>query len=204
MFGLLFSGRFAAAALLFGSAIPPSAQTATAAPPAPGSPAAPEAFPEPKLLDPPLHIPAPGGEVVLATDQDKQAYDDVHFSVVRRAGDFLYLSGRVAGIRPGNPYDIDSYKASVRRLFKRLGDQLHAAGADYKDIVMIHSFHTFRNGNDGPENKRAQFVAFSAVKDEFMPPPYPAWTAVGVEAILVDGALTEADFVAYAPQRKSR
>ena len=34
--------------------------------------------------------------------------------------------------------------------------------------------------------------------------PHPAWTAVCVEAILVDGALTEADFVAYAPQRKSR
>lgn len=200
--------RIVAAALVASTAVSANAQTAPAAAQAPGWPGPPPAsdpkFPEPKLLNPPLRIPAPGGEVVLTFDTDKQQYDDVHFAFVRRAGDFLYLSGRVAGIRPGYPYDVESYKASVRRLFKRLGDQLHAAGADFKDIVMIHSFHVFRNGNEGIENKRVQFEAFSAVKDEFMPPPYPAWTAVGVDTILVDAALTEADFVAYAPQKRAR
>ena len=196
MFRLLKNRRAIAIGLLLGVSNPVSAQTAPAA--------APPSVPEPKLLDPPLHIPAPGGEVVFAYERDKQAYDDVHFSFARRAGDFVYFSGRVAGIPPGFPYNIDTYKNSVRRMFKQLGNQLHAAGADYKDIVMIHSFHAVRNGDDGVENKTAQFKAFSAVKDEFMPPPYPAWTAVGVDAILIDGALTETEFIAYAPQRRSR
>jgi len=200
MFHSLLTRRLSAAALVLGTSMLAEAQTTPALPPA--AAATPSPPPEPKLLEPPLHIPAPGGEVVFAYDGDKRAYDDVHFSFVRRAGDFLYLSGRVAGIRAGCPYNIETYKSSVRRLFKYLGGQLRAAGADYKDIVMIHSFHAVRNGNDGPENKRVQFEAFSAVKDEFMQPPYPAWTAVGVDAILVDGALTEADFVAYAPQRQ--
>jgi enamine deaminase RidA (YjgF/YER057c/UK114 family) len=202
MFRSLLDRRLVAAALLLGTSL--SANGQTAAPPPPATTFTPPPLPEPKLLDPPLHIPAPGGEVVLASEGDKKAYDDVHFSFLRRAGDFLYLSGRVAGIPAGYPYNIETYKSSVRRLFKHLGIELHAAGADYKDIVMIHSFHAVRNGNAGPENKTAQFEAFSSVKDEFMPPPHPAWTAVGVEAILVDGYLTEADFVAYAPQRHKR
>ena len=201
MFRLLLDRRLVAAALVLGTSMPGNAQTAPAPPAATATPAP---LPEPKPLDPPLHISAPGGEVVFAYDRDKREYDEGHYSPVRRAGDFLYFSGRIAGIRAGYPYNIETYKDSVRRLFKFLGGQLHAAGADYKDIVMIHSFHAVRNGNDGPENKTAQFRAFSAVKDEFMTAPHPAWTAVGVEAILVDGALTEADFVAYAPQRKSR
>jgi len=200
MYRLLIDRRTIALALLLGASNPVVAQTS----PAPVTPTAPVPIPEPKLLDPPVHIPAPGGEVVFAYDRDKQAYDEQHFSFARRAGDFVYFSGRVAGIRSGYPYNLETYKNSVRRLFKQLGDQLHAAGADYKDIVMIHSFHAVRNGNDGIENKTAQFQAFSAVKDEFMPAPYPAWTAVGVEAILLDGALTEAEFIAYAPQRRSR
>jgi enamine deaminase RidA (YjgF/YER057c/UK114 family) len=199
MLHTLAKRRIVAIALLLGASMPVSAQSS-----APAASAAPVPPPQPKLLDPPERVPAPGGEVVFALDQDKQAYDQFHFSFVRRAGDFIYFSGRVAGIRAGSPYDIETYKSSVRRLFRFLGDELHAVGADYKDIVMIHSFHAFRNGNDGPENKRAQFQAFSAVKDEFMQPPYPAWTAVGVDAILVDGALTEADFVAYAPQEHSK
>ena len=85
--------RIVAAVLVAATAVSANAQTAPTAAQAPGSPGTPPAtdprFPEPKLLNPPLRIPAPGGEVVLTFDADKQQYDDVHFASVRRAGDFL-------------------------------------------------------------------------------------------------------------------
>jgi hypothetical protein len=43
----------------------------------------------------PLHIPASGGEVVIATAKDKSAYDEYHYAPSRRVGDTLYLSERV-------------------------------------------------------------------------------------------------------------
>lgn len=193
---LLCSSR--AALLLFASLA--SAPVTAQAPPLP-SPGAPVG-PEPKLLTPPIRIPSPGGEVVITTDRDQNEYAEVKYAPGRRAGDFIFLSGRVAGIRPGAPFNLESYKVSVRRLFETAGRQLRAQGADFKDVVMIHSFHVFRNGQNGPENKLEQFEAFSAVKDQFMPGPHPAWTAVGVEALLADGGLTEAEFVAYAPLKK--
>lgn len=55
----------------------------------------------------------------------------------------------------------------------------------------MHSFHVARPATAGPDAKLDQFRAFVAVKDEFMPPPHPAWTAVGVSALIPDSALTE-------------
>lgn len=81
---LLFRLTISAAAL--GLAVPASTQTATSQPPAPAQ------FPEPVLLDPPLRIPAPGGEVVIATEGEKRQYDEIKFAAARRAGDFVTRS----------------------------------------------------------------------------------------------------------------
>lgn len=185
----------AALILIATASVSATAQTA-ASPPAPAAPA------EPVLLNPPLRIPSPGGEVIISTEGEKRQYDEVKFAPIRRAGDFLFLSGRAFGIRPGMPATIENYKSEVRRMFQAIGRLLKASGADFKDVVMIHSYHMATPATAGPGAKLDQFRAFGAVKDEFMPPPHPSWTAVGVVALIPDSALTEADFVAYAPQRR--
>jgi len=53
----------------------------------------------------PLHIPASGGEVVIATAKDKSAYDEYHYAPSRRVGDTLYLSGVVVSRRDGEGKD---------------------------------------------------------------------------------------------------
>ena len=47
------------------------------------------------------------------------------------------------------------------------------------------------------ETGRAQFAAFSAVKDEFMKVPYPAWTAVGTTALIPDTGIVEIQAIVH-------
>ena len=138
-----------------------------------------------------IHIPSSGGEVVIATAAEKAtAYDQFHYAPSRRVGNTLYISGVVAGRREGEGKDVNAFKAQVRRAFQRIQATLDAAGASFDDVVMLNTFHVWQGPNfDG--DKRAQFEAFGAVKDEFMKPPYPAWTAVGTTALIPDNGIVE-------------
>ncbi|MDB5457070.1 MAG: putative translation initiation inhibitor, yjgF family, partial [Caulobacter sp.] len=50
--------------------------------------------------------------------------------------------------------------------------------------------------------REEQFAAFSAAKDEVMPPPHPAWTAVGATGLLAPDGVVEIQMIAYAPRAK--
>ena len=84
-------------------------------------------------------------------------------------------------------------------MFRRVDTLLKAQGASFKDVAMIHSFHVW-NGTNLRLGKWDQFNAFSAVKDEFMSAPHPAWTAVGVTELLPARGIVEVEFIAYVPQ----
>src|SRR5882757_8628062 len=145
----------------------------------------------------PIHIPSSGGEVVLATAADKaRAYDENHFATARRVGDTLYLAGVVAGRRDGEGKDTAAFKDQCRRAFRRIQLTLAAAGANFDDVVMLNTFHVWEGPNfEG--DRPAQFAAFSAVKDEFMKAPYPAWTAVGTTSLLPDKGIVEIQVIAH-------
>lgn len=149
----------------------------------------------------PKRIPSPGGEVVIAGPTEQAFFDRLHFASARRAGDFLYLSGVVARRNAGEGRDVEAYKAQVRRAFRAIKGSLKAGGASFSDVVMLNTFHVW-DGPDFQGDKNAQFSAFGAVKDEFVSPPYPAWTAVGTTGLLGPGGLVEIQVVAYAPQKR--
>lgn len=151
----------------------------------------------------PKRLPAPGGEVVIPNAINQRNYDELHFAPARRAGDYLFISGVVAGRRPGEGKDVAAYKAQVRRAFTTIQAMLKAEGLTFADVAMINTFHVW-NGPNFAGTKDEQFEAFSAVKDEFMPPPHPAWTAVGATALLPDGGVTEIQMIAYAPRSAAR
>ena len=48
-------------------------------------------------------------------------------------------------------------------------------------------------------DKAAHINAFMAVKDEYLPPPYAAWTAIGVSELFPNRGLVEIQITAYAP-----
>jgi enamine deaminase RidA (YjgF/YER057c/UK114 family) len=149
----------------------------------------------------PQTIPAPGGEVVIANAAERDfLYGEWHFAPLRRAGDYVFLSGVVAGPRKDEPRTPEDYKAQLRRSFAALDTSLKAARLTFADVVQLETFHVFASPYfEG--TKQQHMDAFRAVKDEYFKAPYPAWTAIGVATLLPDNGLVEIKLTAYAPQR---
>lgn len=124
-----------------------------------------------------------------------------NFSPAVRAGDYVFVSGVVAGaFGEESPINKETFKNSIRRAFSSLSTVLNAAGADMNQIVKLRTFHVF----DSPlinVSKRDQVLAVAEVKAEFIEEPHPAWTAVGSTALLPDAGLVEIEVIAYAPQK---
>jgi len=145
----------------------------------------------------PVHIPTSNGDVILASERDRQEYDAYGFAPVRRAGDLVFISGIVAGRRPGDGTDVKAFKTEVRRAFRALGGELKAAGVGFEDVVMLNTFHVWQ-GPNFRGSRLEQFEAFKEVKGEFMKPPHPAWTAVGTTGEIPDGGIVEIQMIAKA------
>ena len=92
------------------------------------------------------------------------------YSAAIQSGDLLFVSGQVGSRSDGSPEP--DFEAQVRLAFANLQATLQAGGCGFDDIVDVTTFHT------DPEQ---QFDTIMAVKAEIFPePPYPNWTAVGV------------------------
>lgn len=97
-------------------------------------------------------------------------YEEHGYSAAIRSGDLLFVSGQVGSRADGTPEP--SFERQVELAFENLKETLAAAGCTLDDIVDVTSFHT------DPEN---QFGTIMAVKQQvFSQPPYPNWTAIGV------------------------
>ncbi len=144
----------------------------------------------------PRKIESPRGEVVLASERDVTLYERFKFASARRVENVLYLSGVIAGPEKGEARDAEGFKVQLRRAFGQIGATLKAAGGDFKQVTMINTFHVWKGENfEGDRN--TQLAAFIAVKDEFIPPPHPAWTAVGTTALALDTGVVEIQMIAH-------
>jgi len=101
----------------------------------------------------------------------RQALYEINgYSAAIRSGDLLFVSGQVGSREDGSAEP--DFEQQVELAFANLTAVLKAAGCDLNDIVDVTTFHT------DPE---AQFGTIMAVKNKvFGLPPYPNWTAVGV------------------------
>lgn len=96
------------------------------------------------------------------------------FSDAMVVGDAIYLSGVIVSIRDGE----SDLKLAYERAFERIGATLKRAGATWDDVVDITSFHT---------DLATQMPAIVAVKNKYVKRPFPAWTAIQVSRLMVDG-----------------
>ena len=144
----------------------------------------------------PRHIVTANGEVTLASARDEFLYNNFKFASARKAGNVIYVSGVIAGPEKGEGRSIDDFKNQLRRAFAQIRATLKAAGADFSKVVMLNTFHIWSSANfEGDRN--AQLTAFIAVKDEFMSPPHPAWTAVGTTGLAIDTGVVEIQAIAH-------
>jgi enamine deaminase RidA (YjgF/YER057c/UK114 family) len=116
----------------------------------------------------------------------ERTYERFHFSQANRVGDTIWVSGQTG--RPA-----DAMAAQARTAFEGLQRILETAGASLADVVELTTFHT---------DLRGEVAEFMGVKDEFFPSDYPAWTAVGVTQLAIDGLRVEVRAVAVVGSSK--
>lgn len=106
-------------------------------------------------------------------------YERFHFAPAVRVGKTLYCSGQLGWSGQGAP-SADP-KTQFTLAFENLRTVLEAAGGGFDDLIELTTFHV------GMEHLQT----FTNVKNDFIKEPYPAWTAIGVSALAVPGALVE-------------
>jgi enamine deaminase RidA (YjgF/YER057c/UK114 family) len=100
-----------------------------------------------------------------------------------RVGDTIYLSGVVAGVHRGET----DLTLGYERAFKEIGETLKSAGASWDDVIDITTFHT---------DLTTQMPAIVAVKNRYIKPPFPAWTAIQIARLIPANGITEIKIVA--------
>lgn len=149
-----------------------------------------------------LNVTGHGKTAIIPTERQKKGmYDSrYNFAPAVRAGDYIFISGAVAGaFRAEQPIGKEDFKKSIRRVFNQIKGTLEAGGANMNQVVKMRTFHVF----DSPHitiDKREQVAAVAEVKNEFIGEPHPAWTAVGTTALYPDKGLVEIEVVVYAPE----
>lgn len=125
----------------------------------------------------------PGWEPLVSESQ-RRGYEGNRYAPVVRVGDMLIGSGVIGVSRDGD----NSPRGQFRRALERMVEILETNGLTLADVAEITTYHVDL-GELGDE--------FISVKDEFWPePPYPAWTAIGVDRLFGARALIEIRFIA--------
>jgi enamine deaminase RidA (YjgF/YER057c/UK114 family) len=128
--------------------------------------------------------------VLLSEDpQERRFQEDWGYADAVVTGDTVFLSGVVAGVRPGET----DLKLAYERAFAKMGAALKRSGASWDDVVDITSFHT---------DLTTQMPAIVAVKKKYIVGPPPAWTAIGVSRLIPNTGITEIKLVAKLPKAR--
>lgn len=129
-------------------------------------------------------------KVLLSENPEERKFQaDWGYADAVITGDTIYLSGVVAGPRPGET----DLTLGYDRAFKRIGAILQRAGVGWDDVVDITSFHT---------DLTTQMPAIVAVKKKYIVGPPPAWTAIQVARLIPDTGITEIKMVAKVPKSR--
>ena len=127
-------------------------------------------------------------QVVMATNPAELKFQqDWGYASAVVSGDTVTLSGVVAGVRPGET----DLRAGYTRAFERIGAILRSAGVSWDDVIDITTFHT---------DLTTQMPAIVAVKNQYIKPPVPTWTAIQVSRLIPDNGITEIKIVARRPK----
>ena len=123
-------------------------------------------------------------KVIIPTDL-RNKYDNWHFSPAVESGGFVFVSG-CTGTKLDGTISNDE-KEQFHQAFKTAEKSLIEAGLSFSDVIEMTTYHV---------GLKKHLNAFMSVKDEFIPEPFPAWTAVGVAELAVESAIIEIRIIA--------
>lgn len=107
-------------------------------------------------------------------------------AVIAGPGRLMFISGQIAFDAQGQVVGRQDIVAQARQVFANLQAVLHAAGADYGDVIKMNYYVT----------DIALWPAVSALRPEYFRLPYPASTIVEVKGLLHPDLLLEIEAVA--------
>ena len=110
---------------------------------------------------------------------------------VKRAGDFLFVSGTSSRRADNSIAGVDDIRVQTRAVIENIRDILKSAGGSLEDVVEITTF--LINMKD--------FAGYNEVYGEFFEQHGPARTTVAVRELPHPQLLIEMRAVAYRPQR---
>ena len=122
---------------------------------------------------------------VVVTPEFAHFPNDWHLSPGIDDGDYVFFSG-ITGTRPDLTVSTDP-ETQFWETFQFLKNNLVQAGLNFNDIVEMTTYHV---------GLREHLDKFVKVKDEFISPPFPAWTAIGVHELITEGTLIEIRVIA--------
>lgn len=105
------------------------------------------------------------------------------YSQAIRAGNTVYLSGQI-GLDPATMQLVEGIEAQIHRVFRNLQAVAAAAGASLDDAVKLTVFLA----------DLAHFAKLNEIMSQYLKPPYPARSALGVSQ-LPRGALVEIEAI---------
>ena len=154
------------------------------------APSVPTASPAPAA---PPFARRPENVIMPGQAENRRFFTEWGFAEAVVDGDRVWLSGVVAGLRPGETA-ADSEKA-YDRAFRLIGDVLARSGTSFDGVVEMTTFHT---------DIAAQMDGFIKVKHRYIRAPFPAWTAIDIDRLVPDGGLVEIKIVARRPPATER
>lgn len=110
--------------------------------------------------------------------------DDLAFTpgiLVEEGRKLLFVSGRGPRDRKAD------METQIHQTFESIGKVLEAAGASFKDIVILRAYFV---------NIARDLPAYRKVRKEYLSKPYPASTSVGVTALAAPDLQVEIEAVA--------
>jgi len=110
----------------------------------------------------------------------KGKYHDWHYAPAVASNGFLFVSGCTGKRLDGSISD--DITEQIRQAFVTVKMSLDEAGITFSDVVELISYHVGLNEH---------MEEFMAIRDEFISEKYPAWTAIGVSELSVQGAKIE-------------
>lgn len=112
----------------------------------------------------------------------RKSYDLGHFAPAVKANGFIFVSGVIG--------KDESAEQEFRHAWETVGMVLAEAGAGFADIVDTTLYIV---------DLAANAAAMAKVKDDYIKPPYPASTWIGVAGLIRPGARAEIKVVARIP-----
>lgn len=102
-------------------------------------------------------------------------------AILAEGSQALFVSGQGPSDYTANP------ETQIRQTMERIGEILKAAGATWKNVVMVRSYFL---------NMKRDLPVFRKVRADFFVDPPPASTAVGVTELAIEGLQVEIEVMA--------